>query len=101
MAINKAKVAIGFMVAGVLTLILGTILTFVGPIIIDDQVAKVSRLYMLCFSNAVTAGGVFVDVLSDTLQHGRPARVLLCASLSKIHSSCLITPRVPFFILGI
>lgn len=40
MAINGAKVAIGFIVAGVLTVFFGTVLTFVGPIIIDDQVVK-------------------------------------------------------------
>ncbi|XP_034752587.1 scavenger receptor class B member 1 isoform X3 [Etheostoma cragini] len=40
MAINKSKVAIGFIVAGVLTVFFGTVLTFVGPIIIDDQVVK-------------------------------------------------------------
>ncbi|XP_031731074.1 scavenger receptor class B member 1-like isoform X1 [Anarrhichthys ocellatus] len=40
MAINKAKVAIGFIVAGVLMVFFGTLLTFVGPIIIDDQVVK-------------------------------------------------------------
>lgn len=49
MAINKAKVAIGFMVAGVLAVILGTVLTFVGPIIIDDQVVKVSGLFRMFF----------------------------------------------------
>ncbi|XP_075949946.1 scavenger receptor class B member 1 isoform X1 [Anarhichas minor] len=40
MAINKAKVAIGFIVSGVLMVFFGTLLTFVGPIIIDDQVVK-------------------------------------------------------------
>ncbi|XP_051267597.1 scavenger receptor class B member 1 isoform X1 [Dicentrarchus labrax] len=40
MAVNKAKVAIGFIVAGVLTVFFGTALTFVGPIIIDDQIVK-------------------------------------------------------------
>lgn len=40
MAVKKANVAIGFMVAGVLAVILGLVLTFVGPIIIDDQVVK-------------------------------------------------------------
>ncbi|XP_045922936.1 scavenger receptor class B member 1 isoform X3 [Micropterus dolomieu] len=40
MAINKAKVAFGFIVAGVLTVFFGTVLAFVGPIIIDDQVVK-------------------------------------------------------------
>lgn len=41
MAINTSKVAVGFIVVGVLALLFGTILTFVGPIIIDDQVVKV------------------------------------------------------------
>ncbi|XP_049909206.1 scavenger receptor class B member 1 isoform X4 [Epinephelus moara] len=40
MAIDKSKVAIGFIVAGVLTVFFGTLLTFVGPIIIDDQIVK-------------------------------------------------------------
>ncbi|XP_065821422.1 scavenger receptor class B member 1 isoform X2 [Labrus bergylta] len=40
MVVNKAKVAVGFMVAGVLTVFFGTLLTFVGPIIIDDQIVK-------------------------------------------------------------
>uniref|UniRef100_A0A8C9ZPF9 Scavenger receptor class B member 1 n=1 Tax=Sander lucioperca TaxID=283035 RepID=A0A8C9ZPF9_SANLU len=40
MAMDKSKVAIGFIVAGVLTVFFGTVLTFVGPIIIDDQVVK-------------------------------------------------------------
>lgn len=42
MAINKAKVAVGFIVVGALTVFFGTVLTFVGPIIIDDQIVKVS-----------------------------------------------------------
>ncbi|XP_041826592.1 scavenger receptor class B member 1 isoform X2 [Melanotaenia boesemani] len=40
MAINKSKVAVGFLVVGVLTVFFGTVLVFVGPIIIDDQVVK-------------------------------------------------------------
>ncbi|XP_075885843.1 scavenger receptor class B member 1 isoform X1 [Nelusetta ayraudi] len=40
MAIHKANVAIGFMVAGAIAVILGLVFTFVGPIIIDDQVVK-------------------------------------------------------------
>uniref|UniRef100_A0A8C3AHC8 Scavenger receptor class B member 1 n=1 Tax=Cyclopterus lumpus TaxID=8103 RepID=A0A8C3AHC8_CYCLU len=40
MAINKASVAVVFMVSGVLMVFFGTVLTFVGPIIIDDQVVK-------------------------------------------------------------
>lgn len=44
MEINKSKVAIGFIVAGVLAVIFGTLLAFVGPIIIDDQIVKVSSL---------------------------------------------------------
>lgn len=43
MAINKRKVAVAFIVLGVLALCFGTILTFVGPIIIDDQIVKVGR----------------------------------------------------------
>ncbi|XP_072228246.1 scavenger receptor class B member 1 isoform X1 [Leuresthes tenuis] len=40
MAINKARMAVGFIAAGVLTVFFGTVLVFVGPIIIDDQVEK-------------------------------------------------------------
>ncbi|KAM6901422.1 scavenger receptor class B member 1 isoform 2-T2 [Lycodopsis pacificus] len=40
MAIDKAKVAVGFVASGVLLVFFGTLLTFVGPIIIDDQVVK-------------------------------------------------------------
>ncbi|XP_056288335.1 scavenger receptor class B member 1 [Pseudoliparis swirei] len=40
MAINRAAVAVGFMVSGVLMVFFGTVLTFVRPIIIDDQVVK-------------------------------------------------------------
>ncbi|KAM4635003.1 scavenger receptor class B member 1 isoform 2-T2 [Polymixia lowei] len=40
MAINKAKVAIGFIVAGILAVLFGTVLVFVGPVIIDDQIVK-------------------------------------------------------------
>lgn len=43
MAVNKAKVAVGFIVAGVLMVFFGTVLTFVGPIIIDDQIVKVGN----------------------------------------------------------
>lgn len=48
MAINKSKVAVGFIVLGVLTVFLGVVLVFVGPIIIDDQIVKVGRhIYLL------------------------------------------------------
>ncbi|XP_075996075.1 scavenger receptor class B member 1 isoform X3 [Genypterus blacodes] len=40
MAVNKAKVAVGFIVVGSLTVFFGTVLTFVGPLIIDDQIVK-------------------------------------------------------------
>ncbi|XP_029921648.1 scavenger receptor class B member 1 isoform X3 [Myripristis murdjan] len=40
MPINKSKVAIGFIVAGALTVFFGTVLVFVGPVIIDDQIVK-------------------------------------------------------------
>lgn len=43
MAINKSKVAVGFIVLGVLAVFFGTALVFVGPIIIDDQIVKVGR----------------------------------------------------------
>ncbi|XP_033932977.2 scavenger receptor class B member 1-like, partial [Pseudochaenichthys georgianus] len=40
MAIHKANVAVGFIVCGVLMVFFGVVLTFVGPIIIEDQVVK-------------------------------------------------------------
>lgn len=42
MGVNKAKLTAGFIVAGVLMVFFGTVLVFVGPIVIDDQVEKVS-----------------------------------------------------------
>lgn len=47
MAVNKSKVSAGFIVVGVLTMFFGTVLVFVGPIIIDDQVLKVRSLLKL------------------------------------------------------
>ncbi|CAN9504477.1 unnamed protein product [Ophioblennius macclurei] len=40
MAVDKSKLTVGFMVAGVLAVIFGIVLTFVGPLIIDDQIVK-------------------------------------------------------------
>ncbi|XP_047426294.1 scavenger receptor class B member 1 isoform X1 [Mugil cephalus] len=40
MAVNKAKVAVGFIAAGVVAAVLGIVLVFVGPVIIDDQIVK-------------------------------------------------------------
>uniref|UniRef100_A0A3Q3W8Y2 Scavenger receptor class B member 1 n=1 Tax=Mola mola TaxID=94237 RepID=A0A3Q3W8Y2_MOLML len=40
MAVKKSKIAVGFIAAGVLALFFGVLLTFVGPIIIDDQIVK-------------------------------------------------------------
>ncbi|KAK6305077.1 scavenger receptor class B member 1 isoform X2 [Coregonus clupeaformis] len=37
---NKSKLAIGLFVAGILTVVFGTIIVFVGPIIIDEQIVK-------------------------------------------------------------
>uniref|UniRef100_A0A8C6U741 Scavenger receptor class B member 1 n=1 Tax=Neogobius melanostomus TaxID=47308 RepID=A0A8C6U741_9GOBI len=37
---TKSKVAVGFIVAGALGVFFGVVLTFVGPLIIDDQIAK-------------------------------------------------------------
>ncbi|KAK6316205.1 hypothetical protein J4Q44_G00137290 [Coregonus suidteri] len=37
---NKSKLAIGLLVVGTLTAVFGTVLLFVGPIIIDDQIVK-------------------------------------------------------------
>lgn len=41
MALNKSKVAVGFIGVGVLAVFFGTILVFVGPIVIDEQIVKV------------------------------------------------------------
>ncbi|KAI4890417.1 hypothetical protein NFI96_010799 [Prochilodus magdalenae] len=40
MAISKSKIAIGLLVVGIFTVVFGTVLVFVGPIIIDDQIVK-------------------------------------------------------------
>ncbi|XP_059214003.1 scavenger receptor class B member 1 isoform X2 [Centropristis striata] len=40
MAINKARVAIGFIVAGTLTAVLGAVFLIVGPAVMKDQVIK-------------------------------------------------------------
>lgn len=40
MANTKSKVAVGFIVAGALGVFFGIVLTFVGPLIIDDQIVK-------------------------------------------------------------
>ncbi|XP_021457739.1 scavenger receptor class B member 1 isoform X3 [Oncorhynchus mykiss] len=37
---NKSKLAIGLLVVGTLTLVFGTVIVFVGPIIIDNQIVK-------------------------------------------------------------
>ncbi|KAM9455362.1 scavenger receptor class B member 1 isoform 2-T2 [Clarias gariepinus] len=40
MAVSKSKIAVGLAVVGLLGVVLGTVLVFVGPIIIDDQIIK-------------------------------------------------------------
>ncbi|KAL4609518.1 scavenger receptor class B member 1 isoform X1 [Arapaima gigas] len=40
MAVSKSKIAVGLAVSGIITAAFGTILVFVGPIIIDDQIVK-------------------------------------------------------------
>uniref|UniRef100_A0A672IDD2 Scavenger receptor class B member 1 n=1 Tax=Salarias fasciatus TaxID=181472 RepID=A0A672IDD2_SALFA len=40
MAVKKSRVAVGFIVAGVLAVTFGIVMIFVGPIIIDDQIVK-------------------------------------------------------------
>uniref|UniRef100_A0A674EVB3 Scavenger receptor class B member 1 n=1 Tax=Salmo trutta TaxID=8032 RepID=A0A674EVB3_SALTR len=37
---NKSKLAVGLLVVGSLTVVFGTVLVFVGPIIIDNQIVK-------------------------------------------------------------
>ncbi|XP_061886840.1 scavenger receptor class B member 1-like isoform X1 [Entelurus aequoreus] len=40
MAVERNKVALGFMVAGVVAVFFGTVMVVVGPLIIDDQIVK-------------------------------------------------------------
>ncbi|XP_046717473.1 scavenger receptor class B member 1 isoform X2 [Silurus meridionalis] len=40
MAVSKSKITIGLSVVGALAVVFGTILVFVGPLIIDDQIIK-------------------------------------------------------------
>uniref|UniRef100_A0AAR2ISX2 Scavenger receptor class B member 1 n=1 Tax=Pygocentrus nattereri TaxID=42514 RepID=A0AAR2ISX2_PYGNA len=40
MTISKSKIAIGLLVVGIFAVVFGTVLVFVGPIIIDDQIVK-------------------------------------------------------------
>lgn len=49
MTIDKAKVALGFIVAGALTLVFGGISVLVGPTVMTDQVIKV-RWALFLFS---------------------------------------------------
>lgn len=50
MAIDKSKVAIGFIVAGAMTLMFGVISAIIGPTVMKDQVVKVSYiLYWVVF----------------------------------------------------
>lgn len=48
MAVSKSTVSIVFIVLGGLAVLFGTVLVFVGPIIIDDQIVKVSHLSDRC-----------------------------------------------------
>ncbi|XP_034752586.1 scavenger receptor class B member 1 isoform X2 [Etheostoma cragini] len=40
MAVSKARVAVGFLVAGTLTVVFGALLLFMGPAVMNDQVIK-------------------------------------------------------------
>ncbi|XP_026876691.2 scavenger receptor class B member 1 isoform X2 [Electrophorus electricus] len=44
MAIVYSKIAIGLLIAGISTLVFGTVLVFVGPIIIDEQIVKNTQI---------------------------------------------------------
>lgn len=48
MTVNKAKVALGFIVAGALTLAFGGINLLIGPTVMTSQVIKV-RCSLFCF----------------------------------------------------
>lgn len=43
MQINKSRVAIGFIVAGILMGTFGAVFLFVGPAVMNDQIIKVSN----------------------------------------------------------
>lgn len=58
MAINKPRVAVGFIVAGALTVVSGVFFLIVGPMVMKDQVIKVS-LPMLHFRGV---GGFFTTI---------------------------------------
>lgn len=49
MTIDKGKVALGFIVAGALTLVFGGISLLVGPTVMTDQIIKVSWALFLFF----------------------------------------------------
>ncbi|XP_076842650.1 scavenger receptor class B member 1 isoform X3 [Brachyhypopomus gauderio] len=44
MAIVKSKIAIGLLIVGILTLVFGTVLVFVGPVVIDEQIVKNTQI---------------------------------------------------------
>lgn len=48
MAVSKSTLSIAFIVLGGLAVLFGTVLVFVGPIIIDDQIVKVSHTSDRC-----------------------------------------------------
>lgn len=45
MAMSKSNIAIGLSVVGLLAVVFGTVFVFVGPVIVDDQIVKVSSFY--------------------------------------------------------
>lgn len=47
MAMSKSNLAIGLSVFGLLAVVFGTVLVFVGPVVIHDQIIKVSWFYKL------------------------------------------------------
>lgn len=42
MAMSKSNIATGLSVFGLLAVVFGTVLVFVGPVVIDNQIVKVS-----------------------------------------------------------
>lgn len=47
MAMSKSKIAIGLSAFGLLAVVLGIVLAFVGPVIVKDQIIKVSLVLQI------------------------------------------------------
>lgn len=47
MAMSKSNIATGLSVFGLLAVVFGTVLVFVGPVVVDNQIVKVSWFYKI------------------------------------------------------